>query len=144
MNHFLLPYGSSADGEGSRYGIHAMELLINECMRHGADRRNLEAKVFGGGHVLKMGTSAIDVASSNIRFINEFLDVEAIPVLKRDVGGVAPREVYFYTDTGRVLLRRLHTSTTTVEEIVKEERSEAVVKPAAQSTSEFDDNVTLF
>src|SRR5580658_1868975 len=52
MNHFLLPYGGHNELASARYGIHAMELLINDCMKVGADRAKLEAKVFGGGHVL--------------------------------------------------------------------------------------------
>jgi chemotaxis protein CheD len=52
MNHFMLPTsGSDVGGPASasaRYGVNAMELLINELIRLGARRRNLEAKVFGG------------------------------------------------------------------------------------------------
>jgi len=33
--------------EAGRYGIHAMELLINDMMSKGANRRQLLAKIFG-------------------------------------------------------------------------------------------------
>jgi chemotaxis protein CheD len=36
-----------------RYGSFAMELLINEMMKRGASAVTLEAKVFGGGQVMK-------------------------------------------------------------------------------------------
>lgn len=145
MNHFLLPHGGTHEAESARYGVHAMELLINACMKAGADRRNIEAKVFGGGHVLRIAsTGGMDVARSNIRFINEFLDVENIPVLKRDVGGTSPREVYFYTDTGRVLLRRLTPSNIAVDELVKTEQSEALSQAAPKPVDDLADNITLF
>src|SRR5690349_15585026 len=51
MNHFLLPAGAQGQQGSARYGVQAMEMLINACMQHGADRRCLEAKVFGGGYV---------------------------------------------------------------------------------------------
>src|SRR5688572_27285611 len=52
MNHFLLP-SDGADGPGlltesARYGVYAMELLINHLLKMGASRARMEAKVFGG------------------------------------------------------------------------------------------------
>ena len=107
MNHFLLPSGSSGEAVSARYGVHAMELLINECMHHGAQRSALEAKIFGGGHVLRMRETDGNVPQSNIRFALRFLETEGIPVVSRDLGGYAAREIYFFTDTGRILLKRL-------------------------------------
>jgi chemotaxis receptor (MCP) glutamine deamidase CheD len=53
MNHFMLPDGGGDDGSpvsaSARYGTYAMEVLINEVLKAGARRENLEAKVFGGG-----------------------------------------------------------------------------------------------
>lgn len=48
MNHFLLPDGTVSDGAPARYGSYAMELLINDLLKRGANRKRLEAKVFGG------------------------------------------------------------------------------------------------
>src|SRR5919107_5888469 len=56
MNHFMLPDGGDSDNPlisaSARYGTFAMEVLINELLKNGARRENLEAKVFGGGNVL--------------------------------------------------------------------------------------------
>ena len=107
MNHFMLPCGNGEENDEARYGIHAMELLINQCMKEGADRRRLEAKLFGGGHVLKMRETDGNVPKSNIAFALEFLQTESIPILAQDLGGYAAREVHFFTDSGKTLLRRL-------------------------------------
>ena len=68
MNHFMLPDGGGdADSPISasmRYGTYAMEILINELLKAGARRENLEAKVFGGGNVLR-GFVAINVGERN-------------------------------------------------------------------------------
>ncbi|MGH7767165.1 MAG: chemotaxis protein CheD, partial [Candidatus Binatia bacterium] len=54
MNHFMLPDGEPDGDQPTRYGINAMEVLINEIMKLGGERRRLRAKVFGAGHVLNI------------------------------------------------------------------------------------------
>ncbi|OYV62864.1 MAG: hypothetical protein B7X01_00905, partial [Acidiphilium sp. 21-62-4] len=51
MNHFLLPGDRNDPGQPTRsndamrYGAYSMELLINGLLRHGAQRRRLQAKL---------------------------------------------------------------------------------------------------
>lgn len=56
LNHFMLPGELQSRQffleESGRYGMFAMELLINDLIKRGARKSNLKAKVFGGGHVL--------------------------------------------------------------------------------------------
>ena len=91
MNHFMLPR-SHDDGPASasaRYGVNAMELLINELIRLGARRCNLEAKVFGGGSVVRRFQS-LDVGAMNARFVCNFLRDKSIAVVaatSRERGG---------------------------------------------------------
>ena len=146
MNHFLLPAGCSGDAVSARYGVHAMEILINECMAHGAAREALEAKVFGGGHVLRMRETDGNVPQSNIKFALRFLETENIPVVSRDLGGYAAREVYFFTDTGRTLLKRLSDTGADSGEMAALERTErARLRPSPRPAPPLDDsNVTLF
>ncbi len=108
MNHFMLPEGADPGNPTSaRYGVNAMELLISELMKLGADRRRFQAKVFGGGHVLKIRESLDGVPQRNIDFVRQFLETEQIPVVKEDVGGYQPRRVLFHTHTGKVYLKYL-------------------------------------
>src|SRR5262245_41200315 len=99
MNHFMLPSGAEDTGLPTRFGVHAMEMLINQLMQLGADRRRLQAKVFGGADVLLLKGNLLKVAEKNRRFIREFLEVESIPLVAHRVGGVNPLEVYFFTHT---------------------------------------------
>lgn len=110
MNHFMLPDGSS-DGVGPaspsmRYGAYAMEVLINQLLKAGARRENLEAKVFGGGNVLR-GFTAINVGERNAKFVRSFLKAEGIPIVAEDLNDVHPRKVYFFPRTGKVLVKKL-------------------------------------
>jgi len=110
MNHFMLPDGGSdTDSPVSasmRYGTYAMEVLINDLLKAGARRENLEAKVFGGGAVLR-GFTAINVGERNAKFVRNYLRSENIKVTAEDLNDVHPRKVYFFPRTGKVLVKKL-------------------------------------
>jgi chemotaxis receptor (MCP) glutamine deamidase CheD len=103
MNHILLPEASTQERSAS-CGIHAMELLINEMMKLGADRRRFVAKCFGAGNVLAC-LKPPTVGDLNARFIREFLRTEAIPLLAQRLGGTDAVSVRFRTDNGHVMLQ---------------------------------------
>ena len=111
MNHFMLPgdgdAAASPAAPSARFGVYAMEVLINEMIHLGADRRRLVAKVFGGGRVLQ-GFGTLDVGAKNCQFVLEFLATEGIPVVARDLLDVYARKLHFFTDTGKVQLKKLH------------------------------------
>lgn len=109
MNHFMLPDTSSvADGvSGSaRYGVNAMEVLINDLIKLGARRTSLEAKVFGGARVMA-SLAGSDVGSRNAQFAIDYLCREAIPMRARDLLDSYPRKVYFFPLSGRVMIKKL-------------------------------------
>lgn len=103
MNHFLLAsrrsqYGSVLlESEAGRYGIHAMELLINQMLRRGAQRNHLVAKVFGGANVLQQTNlpESFAIGELNQRFILMYLEQEGIPLLASDLGGDQGRQIHF-------------------------------------------------
>jgi chemotaxis protein CheD len=110
MNHFMLPGDNGSSGspvtKSARFGVYAMELLINDMLKMGADRRRLVAKVFGGGHVL-LGFGSLDVGARNCEFVLEFLEVEGIPVVAQDLLDSYARKVHFSPRDGKVLLKKL-------------------------------------
>ena len=113
MNHFMLPIqreNLSAQNvpvsESARYGNWAMEFLINEVLKNGGEKRNLEIKIFGGGRVLE-NMHQIDVGRKNIEFVHQFIVKEGLALMAEDVGDVFPRKVLFFPDTGSVKVRKL-------------------------------------
>lgn len=103
MNHFLLPEGAGAGTDaGRRYGAYAMEVLINECLKRGAQRNRLEAKLFGGG---RMFDSLRDVGLANADFAERFLRDEGIAVVGGSLRGTGGRRVQYWPSTGRALQR---------------------------------------
>ncbi len=116
MNHFLLSnrrYSRDLPiyaSEAGRYGIHAMELLINEMLNKGADRRFLRAKVFGGANIIINRESAGNfacVSEVNCRFIREFLSNEGIPLVAEDLGKQHGRVIHFSNGDFSVYMRKI-------------------------------------
>jgi len=145
LNHFMLPGAIEAhrgfNQESAKYGLYAMEILINELFKLGANKRNLIAKVFGGGHVLHASTAG-NVPRSNVEFAMEFLQTEGIPIKASDVGGTQARKVFFYPASSKVLLKRI-TATTMVHE-VEEEETEYLKKIREERNRKKKGEVTLF
>jgi chemotaxis protein CheD len=108
MNHFMLPDGADKDAgsAGGRYGSFAMELLINEMLKQGAQRGSIEAKVFGGGQVIS-GMNSMNVGERNTRFVLDYLKAERIPVVSKDVLDIYPRKVCFLPASGKAMVKRL-------------------------------------
>ncbi len=90
-----------------RYGAYAMEVLINQLLKSGARRQNLEAKIFGGGNVLRAFTTT-NVGEKNANFVRSYLKAEGIRVAGEDLNDIYPRKVYFFPKTGKVLVKKLN------------------------------------
>ena len=112
INHFMLPDDNSSHdnplGAPARYGGYAMETLINDLLKSGARRENLEAKVFGGGRVLR-GFTTETVGERNSAFVLDYLRMEKIRIAAQDLLDIYPRKVYYFPHTGKVLVKKLRT-----------------------------------
>lgn len=127
MNHFMLPltaqqchevtWGNVA-GDATRYGNYAMEHLINSILAHGGSRKNLQAKVFGGGKILQQMSN---VGKSNAQFVVKYLETENIPIVSQDLMDIYPRKVLFLPCKGKAWmkkLRSLHNETINNRDII--------------------------
>jgi chemotaxis protein CheD len=112
LNHFMLPDSPSeartlADKTKSlRYGLYAMECLVNDLLTMGAKREHLSAKVFGGANI----TGALNtqhVGRRNAEFVIEFLKKDKIRVVASDLGGPHSRRIRFNTQTSAVRVERV-------------------------------------
>jgi chemotaxis protein CheD len=110
MNHFLLP-GAGRDDAASapasisnRYGVFAMESLVNALLARGASRARMKVKLFGGGRIM---TQLSDVGRRNIEFVRRFVETESLPIAAEDLGGDQPRKILMYPATGRVRVKKL-------------------------------------
>lgn len=107
LNHFLLPRDRSETGDFSaRYGVNAMEVLINDILRTGATRQDLEAKVFGAANVIA-GGNLNGIGKQNAEFVITYLQEEGIRLLASDLGGDRARRVFYFPSTGSVRVLNL-------------------------------------
>lgn len=151
MNHFLLSsprYSKDSSlivTDGGRYGISAMEILINEMLKKGAMKRYIKAKAFGGASVIKISsTNNFSVVGEvNVRFIKEFLESESIPLVSSDLGGDLGRVIHFFANDFSVFLRKI--KKTVSEGLVNKEQKywEKSIQKRKQE-EETDSNIELW
>jgi chemotaxis protein CheD len=114
MNQFMLPLdgsmGESAWGgavsAATRYGNVAMERLINDILKQGGRREDLEIKLVGGGRVLTEMSN--DIGARNIDFVRQYVREEGFKVLNEDLGDVHARRVVYFPQSGRLRVRRIN------------------------------------
>jgi len=110
MNHFMLrtpkahQSGDAWGGESTRYGSFAMEQLINGILKRGGSKARLEIKLFGAGKIYE---GSIDVGARNAEWVLGYLKAEGFSLAKSDLGDVFPRKVYYFTESGRVLMKKI-------------------------------------
>jgi chemotaxis protein CheD len=114
MNHFLLATSAQAQSDDLKYGINAIELLINRILQSGAERGTLQAKLFGGA---RMTDHAGDIGSGNAAFAKDFLSKEGIACLSSSLGGTKARRVQFVPTTGAA--RQLQIAGAPPEEVAR-------------------------
>lgn len=122
MNHILLP--GEADlrhfNTPARFGVNAMELLINKILSLGGRKASLVAKVFGGANILHWAGKPPATGKKIVAFVRSFLELEEIPIVAENTGGTDTRTIFFHTDTGSVFLRRTAAGTERVNALEKE------------------------
>lgn len=93
LNHYLLPDGMPGETLNTRYGVFAIPALVEECVRLGADRRRLQAKVYGGANVIAVSSLGDGIGRRNIEVADQMLRDMGIPVQERNVGGESARTI---------------------------------------------------
>ncbi len=142
INHFMLAKpqkkGGRKDswGESARYGNYAMELLLNEIMKLGGIKKRMEVKIFGGA---KLYESSQNVGQGNAEWVLNYLETEGFNIVKRDVGDIYPRKIYYYTETGRILMKKIMRMRNKTILVREEEYKKSLIEK-----KERDDDVILF
>lgn len=113
MNHFMLPDSEGkidkrmrSSSEATRYGNFAMEKMINDILKHGGRRENLEVKIFGGGQIIK-DMRTLDIGQRNIEFVKEYIRTEGLKLVVDETGDIYPRKVFFFPASGKVRVKKL-------------------------------------
>jgi chemotaxis protein CheD len=105
INHFILPHGGATPS--TRYGNHALAMLLARVLELGAQRETLLACVFGGASVMSGHAAAPTLGNRNVAEAFEFLERNGIAVLRHDVEGRQGRKLTFRTADGTTVIRKL-------------------------------------
>lgn len=111
MNHFMLPGRiSSSDiftDKSAKYGITAINGLIEKMKKIGGIKKNFEAKIFGGGHVMHTDDCSVTIPSDNIKLARVMMEIEDIPIVQSDVGEKFTRKLLMEVLTGKVFMKKI-------------------------------------
>lgn len=106
MNHYKLPLWNGDGLASPKFGNIAIVKLIESMLDMGCNQRELKAKVFGGGAVIRSSSGFLNVGERNIEIARDVLAQEKIPIIASDVGGESSRKIIFNTQTGGILMKK--------------------------------------
>ena len=106
--HANPPGASLTRSAGRRYVDYAIRDLARQFDALGAQRNEVEVKLFGGGDVLEMASSAKrpTVGRLNSEAAMKVLAEEGFGVAASSLGGKRGVNIHFNTETGEVFLQR--------------------------------------
>lgn len=107
-NHFMLPEGPENGENAARYANVANPALLQRMLAIGADRKNLEARIFGGSlPSISFGVEGGCVGDRNVQAAEHFLRTNGIRVVQTEVGGTRGRKLVFHTDDGKTWVEEI-------------------------------------
>jgi chemotaxis protein CheD len=107
INHYMLASDIGQQTASLRYANFAMSELLRQVLELGAERRRIEAKIFGGARVLASFQMSRDLGSKNVEVARERLSQERIKVVAEDVGGTHGRKLVFRTWDGSAHVKQV-------------------------------------
>ena len=96
--------------EPGKYVDCAIQWMTKRFKQQGVSLHEIEIKVFGGADTFSAGPGGkggISIGKRNAVMAMQELEKEGLKILALDVGGAAGRKLFFNTQTGEVLLKRL-------------------------------------
>lgn len=106
VSHFMLPEGPAENA--TRYANVANPTLLQRMLELGAERKTLEAKIFGGSQpTVAFGNSGDSLGERNVQAAISFLTTNDIRLIQSEVGGTHGRKLVFHTDDGRTWWEQL-------------------------------------
>ena len=108
MAHIMLPDSNGVNGQDFpyHYADTAITALVGKLRSMGAVQRNMVAKITGGAQMFICSNgSGPGIGKQNVSSVRRILDRELIPLSGEEVGGSCGRNVEFYLDSGKVIIK---------------------------------------
>ena len=112
MNHYLLPDTVDvANKTDNKYGVYAINNLINQMLKVDSNISNYEAKIFGGNRVINnVGLYEYDIGGKNIALAKKMLKQFGIFISCEYVDNDFGIKIHYFNFTGRVLVAKIQNS----------------------------------
>jgi len=112
LAHIMLPNSSiakkSSKDKPAKYGDTAVDMLLEEMKKRGANRYLVVAKIAGGSHMFKTINLVMeDIGKKNIESVKNAIKRLHLRLVSEDVGGSVGRSVELDTETGKLIIRGL-------------------------------------
>lgn len=124
INHYMLPLWNGKGLPSPKFGNIAIKKLIEKMLDQGSNKKDLVAKVFGGGEVIKGDHKLFQIGQRNIEIANQILNEYDIKIIKQSTGGKQGRKIMYRTGSGEVLMKLVQNNmynSLTEEEIIDTE-----------------------
>lgn len=129
MNHIMLPLCREDNSPSTRYANVATFVLLDLMLKHGAERKKITARVFGGACGMSRQTNASpSVGDRNIEVTLRVLKKLEIPVVASDIGGNQGRKIFFDPFSGQIRMTLIRNYSFRVEaaQMIRGERRNEV------------------
>lgn len=106
INHYMLPRW---DGKGlptAKWGDYANRTLLERLLTLGAEKKYMQAKVFGG-LCRNTTTDLFGIGLGNVLAADSWLQQHQIQLVAKSTGGNSPRKLLYNTETGTVDMQLL-------------------------------------
>lgn len=107
INHYMLPLWNGEGLASPKYGNIAIDKLLEKMLSAGAKASSIQAKVFGGGEVLRVTSGILNVGERNAVYASSRLEELKIPIVSSSLGGQTGRKLIYDTYDGTVLMKKL-------------------------------------
>jgi chemotaxis protein CheD len=105
INHYMMPYWNGKELASPKYGNIAIEKLVSRMYTLGSDKKDLVAKVFGGGEVIQSDIAQFHIGVRNIQVAKVTLKELGLPIVAESTGGKLGRKIIYHTQTGQVRMK---------------------------------------
>lgn len=111
MAHAMLPDAGKAsiDINPLRFVNYVIKQMVHEMEKAGSNRKNMEAKLFGGAHMFGFLSSeaVLNVGDKNVEMSKSVLSEMGINVAADETGGTFGRTVTLNLENGKVTIKTI-------------------------------------
>ncbi|MHB1125918.1 MAG: chemotaxis protein CheD [Bacillota bacterium] len=110
LAHVMLPDSNQFNNitNPNKYADTALPAMVQEMVRHGANKHRMKAKIAGGAQMFSSASrssSLLNIGQRNVEMCRKVLNELGIPLIAEDTGGNKGRTTIFHTETGSVYIR---------------------------------------